>query len=98
MGSHRRRASLLLTLIVSTIDCSWSFHGVSVLSECGVSSRTARAAVLRTLVALHAKEKKGPKQKSQAGQTMAVNRVAYRNYEIIEKFEAGISLKGTEGL
>lgn len=98
MGSYRWRASLLLTLIVSTIDCSKSFHAVSVLSECSGSSRTTRAAVLRTSVELHAKAKKGPKQKSQAGQTMAVNRVAYRNYEIIEKFEAGISLKGTEGL
>lgn len=46
---------------------------------------------------LDAKKKKGSKPKSQAGQTMAVNRVAYSNYEIIEKIEAGISLKGTEG-
>lgn len=45
--------------------------------------------------ALFAK-KTPPKRKSQLGSTIAVNRIAYRNYEILETLEAGISLKGTE--
>jgi SmpB protein len=83
-------------MIAAAIDCSASFRGVSLLPSATERTTKTRATV-RALVQLHA-QKKGPKQKSQAGKTMAVNRVAYRNYEIIEKFEAGISLKGTEGL
>jgi SmpB protein len=48
-------------------------------------------------IILSAKTTGIPKTKSQTGKTMAVNRAAYRNYEIVETFEAGISLKGTEG-
>jgi SsrA-binding protein len=36
------------------------------------------------------------KNKKKTGNTITVNRLAYRNYEIIETYEAGISLKGTE--
>ena len=43
---------------------------------------------------LYAKKKK--KKKSPGGNTIAVNRIAYRNYEILDTLEAGISLKGTE--
>jgi SsrA-binding protein len=42
---------------------------------------------------LFAKKKK---KKKQDGNTISVNRLAYRNYEIIDKLEAGISLKGSE--
>jgi SmpB protein len=97
MGSYLRRVSLSLTIIAAAIDCSASFRVVSLLPSATARTTKTRA-IVRALVQLHAQKKKGPKQKSQAGQTMAVNRVAYRNYEIIEKIEAGISLKGTEGL
>ena len=40
--------------------------------------------------------KSGKKKKKQKGNTIAVNRLAYRNYEVIDTLEAGISLKGSE--
>lgn len=40
--------------------------------------------------------KSGKKKKKPNDGTIAKNRIAYRNYEIIETLEAGISLKGTE--
>lgn len=42
---------------------------------------------------LHAKSKK---KKSPKSSIIAVNRIAYRNYEVVETIEAGIALKGTE--
>ena len=43
---------------------------------------------------LHAKS--GKKKKKPKDSTIALNRQAYRNYEIIDTLEAGISLLGTE--
>ena len=40
--------------------------------------------------------KSGTKKKKTKDGTISVNRLAYRNYEIIETLEAGISLLGTE--
>lgn len=42
---------------------------------------------------LHAKSKK---KKRPGSDTVAVNRLAFRNYEVLETYEAGISLLGTE--
>jgi len=36
------------------------------------------------------------KSKSKSGTTISLNRLAYRNYEILETYEAGIALLGTE--
>lgn len=44
---------------------------------------------------LYAKSGTKKKNKGQSN-TVAVNRVAYRNYEVLDTFEAGISLLGTE--
>mmetsp|Transcript_7417 Transcript_7417/g.13648 ORF Transcript_7417/g.13648 Transcript_7417/m.13648 type:complete len:218 (+) Transcript_7417:112-765(+) len=49
---------------------------------------------LHTTTRLEAKS--GKKKKKEKGNTIAVNRLAYRNYEIIDTLEAGISLKGSE--
>jgi SsrA-binding protein len=38
----------------------------------------------------------GTKKKKDKGNTITVNKLAFRNYEVIEKWEAGISLLGTE--
>jgi hypothetical protein len=38
----------------------------------------------------------GTKKKKDRGNTIAVNKLAFRNYEVLEKWEAGISLLGTE--
>ena len=40
--------------------------------------------------------KKKKKKKSPGGNTITINRIAYRNYEVLDTIEAGISLKGTE--
>ena len=40
--------------------------------------------------------KSGKKKKKPKDSTIALNRQAYRNYEIIDTLEAGISLLGTE--
>ena len=45
--------------------------------------------------ALHLK-KGGTKKKKVQSSTITVNKLAYRNYEVLEKWEAGISLVGTE--
>ena len=41
-------------------------------------------------------KKSGTTKKKPKGNLICTNRLAYRNYEIIETMEAGISLKGTE--
>jgi hypothetical protein len=38
----------------------------------------------------------GTKKKKDRGNTITVNKLAFRNYEVLEKWEAGISLLGTE--
>ncbi|KAL3769184.1 hypothetical protein ACHAW5_000654 [Stephanodiscus triporus] len=38
----------------------------------------------------------GTKKKKVRGNTITVNKLAFRNYEVLEKWEAGISLLGTE--
>ena len=40
--------------------------------------------------------KSGKKKKKVNDGTISVNRIAYRNYEIVETLEAGVSLTGTE--
>lgn len=57
-----------------------------------VCTPTSRIFTIRTPTALAAKKKK----KKKDANFIAVNRVAYRNYEVLETLEAGISLKGTE--
>lgn len=52
-----------------------------------------RASDSSSLFELCAKKKK--KKKSPGG-NISVNRIAYRNYEILDTLEAGVSLKGTE--
>ena len=44
---------------------------------------------------LHLK-KGGTKKKKVKSNTITVNKLAFRNYEVLEKWEAGISLVGTE--
>lgn len=41
-------------------------------------------------------KKGGTKKKAAKGNTITVNKLAYRNYEVLETLEVGISLKGTE--
>lgn len=68
-------------------------HVVSfVIPTVDSSLRTpAPSQVGTTLLWAKSKKKKKPKDS-----TVAVNRIAYRNFEIVDKLEAGIALKGTE--
>jgi SsrA-binding protein len=50
----------------------------------------------RDKIILYAKSGTKKKKKGPGSNTVAVNRVAYRNYEVLDTFEAGISLLGTE--
>lgn len=62
------------------------YHAPSQLSSC--PSR-----VSCSNFELWAKKKK---KKSPGGNTITVNRIAYRNYEVLDTLEAGVALKGTE--
>ena len=61
------------------------------------SSHTTKSPILthNRVTPLHLK-KGGTKKKKQSSSTITVNKLAYRNYEVLEKWEAGISLFGTE--
>ena len=47
-------------------------------------------------ICLYAKSGTKKKKRGPGSNTVAVNRIAYRNYEVLDTFEAGISLLGTE--
>lgn len=84
---QRRQHALALTLfLLTTIHSSKSFL---IFPEARISSVTNPS----TSCLFLAKSNKKKKPKSNV---IALNRIAYRNYEIIETIEAGISLTGTE--
>jgi SsrA-binding protein len=56
-----------------------------------VTRKKVSGSLIRFAKKSGAKKKKGPGSK-----TVAVNRIAYRNYEVLDTLEAGISLLGTE--
>ena len=78
-----KRSIRAASLLLSWLTCSTSF---AVLTAPPPSHFTTT-----TLLA-----KSGTKKKKPRDGTISVNRIAYRNYEIIDKLEAGIALKGTE--
>jgi SsrA-binding protein len=55
-----------------------------------------RGVINHDLSCLYAKSGTKKKKKGPGSNTVAVNRIAYRNYEVLDTFEAGISLLGTE--
>eukprot|EP00591_Stephanopyxis_turris_P011380 CAMPEP_0195527956 /NCGR_PEP_ID=MMETSP0794_2-20130614/29901_1 /TAXON_ID=515487 /ORGANISM="Stephanopyxis turris, Strain CCMP 815" /LENGTH=202 /DNA_ID=CAMNT_0040658983 /DNA_START=33 /DNA_END=638 /DNA_ORIENTATION=- len=67
-------------------------HPVALLSN--FRQHETIAVPLATTTQLFAKS--GKKKKKEKDGTISKNRLAYRNYEIIETLEAGISLLGTE--
>mmetsp|Transcript_21409 Transcript_21409/g.40668 ORF Transcript_21409/g.40668 Transcript_21409/m.40668 type:complete len:216 (+) Transcript_21409:58-705(+) len=85
----RRAVTLAIVLLRSLLTSAFSpqlYHSPSPLSL-----RPPR--VSYSNLELWAKKKK---KKSPGGNTITVNRIAYRNYEVLDTLEAGISLKGTE--
>ena len=97
-----RPTLVCLTLLVLTRLLSLSCHAF-LLCQPPLSSLRNPSFSLPSLIInqrkhldfeLFAKKKK--KKKSPGGNTITVNRIAYRNYEVLDTIEAGISLKGTE--
>lgn len=89
------RSSLLIVIVfLSDILGFSSVHGwMSTVSPFGrrpVASATSRSLV-SVLFAKSGKKKKSPKSN-----VISVNRIAYRNFDVLETLEAGIALKGTE--
>lgn len=80
--TRRIRALITLVLVAAGLPLCTSF----VPSAVAISERRC--------VQLSAKS--GTKKKKPSGKTLSVNRVALRNYEVLEKLEAGIALLGTE--
>lgn len=85
---------LMLFAVNKVMPC-WSIVPVDAFlipaSVAFLKRRTARVFINHHI--LFAKSKK---KKKTPDNTVAVNRIAYRNYEIVDTLEAGISLKGTE--
>jgi SsrA-binding protein len=95
---------VLMGILPSIASCHQNHHlNAFVLSPCywwtragcEVSIRVSNPHCHSSVILLAAAAKK-KKKKPGASNTIAVNRVAYRNYEIVDTLEAGISLLGTE--
>ena len=54
------------------------------------------AAVTRSLDTKLYLKKGGTKKKKAKGNMITLNKLAYRNYEVLESLEVGVALKGTE--
>lgn len=87
----------LLTTLFAIVSCLTVHQvrgfGIATPTTIGVSNRL-RARKQGVLFARGGKS--GTKKKKAKDGTISVNRLAYRNYEVLEKMTAGISLLGTE--
>jgi SsrA-binding protein len=99
-GRRRGRPGRWVVCAVSTLSVLWKANisnGFPVSSRALIAPRHQHQWLGRSITsptALFAKS--GTKKKKTPDRTVAVNRIAYRNYEIIDTLEAGISLLGTE--
>ena len=91
LPSGASRSIILLLLASSLLYCA-AFAPPSLRSSPSSATRSSPSTQRTTL--LHARS--GKKKTKPKDNTIAVNRLAYRNYEIIDTLEAGISLKGSE--
>ena len=86
-GRRRQYALALALLLLAMIHSSESF--LTHFPGARISSITNPSTTCLFLA-------KSNKKKKPKSNVIALNRIAYRNYEIIETIEAGISLTGTE--
>jgi SsrA-binding protein len=87
---RRIRVSPTFVLLVFLFSCTHGF-----LPSCPFHRHFTRETESFSL--LHFAKKSGTKKKKGSGsKTVAVNRIAYRNYEVLDTVEAGIALLGTE--
>jgi hypothetical protein len=72
----------------------------ALLSEALVGSAfiqpNSNTAVYRSRITQLNLKKGGTKKKHAKGRTITLNKLAYRNYEVLETLEVGIALRGTE--
>ena len=89
---------MMIILIVSLL-LSYNICTSGTIADAAfITSRHTTKSQIKThhrVTALHLK-KGGKKKKKVQSSTITVNKLAYRNYEVLEKWEAGISLVGTE--
>ena len=100
--SREHRPARHLKLSWQWVEClSWAVL-YYIASCCALQHADAFLPSVRSMIRLHhfsyhlLRAKKGTKKKKPNGNVVTVNRIAYRNYEIVDTLEAGISLKGTE--
>ena len=92
--------ALLLGSVIShlqvNVNVVTAFLPSSTSLSVAIDSRHQRLIVRELPVApLHLK-KGGTKKKKAKSNTITVNKLAYRNYEVLETLEVGIALQGTE--
>lgn len=83
--------SWFLLLLSAAVFTSWTAQGFTVQSS--FNNQCIRDIRLRSFELC---AKSGTKKKKLKSGTIAVNRIAYRNYEVLETMTAGVSLLGTE--
>ena len=84
-------ALVLLHIYVCFVDATFLQRTASPVS----GYHTVRLRRRLLVSPLHLK-RGGTKKKQDKGSTITVNKLAFRNYEVLEKWEAGIALQGTE--
>jgi SsrA-binding protein len=87
------RVLKLLIMVIAVIACRPTAVDGFLVPLSPLACTRFRTEGRRNHHVLYAKSKK---KKKPSDNTVAVNRIAYRNYEIIDTLEAGISLLGTE--
>ena len=94
--TNRTMPFIILASLLLSIFCIGYISGVGADGTAFVSLNNIQQIAHRhhhTAVAL---KKGGTKKKKVQSSTITVNKLAFRNYEVLETWEAGISLVGTE--
>lgn len=82
--------------IILWISALYTFKCVEFAHSAFVQRRVTTEVIPRSFSSqLHLK-KGGTKKKKVKGKTITLNKLAYRNYEVVETLEVGVALRGTE--
>jgi len=93
-GALIRTVALVYSVSFSSLTPSTAFTDAFLLHSFSPSPLRTLPLHNNSNNVLFARKKR--KKKNAGGNTVAVNRIAYRNFDIIDTLEAGIALKGTE--
>ena len=89
-------AALLIIIAVATLSTQSDAAFLPPRSSPGVLRRVDGNGAPSLPVAPLRLKRGGTKKKKAKSNTITVNKLAFRNYEVLETWEAGISLVGTE--